>query len=94
MVTHRGVDGGDRLIHVVADGHALPGGQPVRLHDDPMPHVAHVGGGAIDPAAVAGIVCRVHPHRAAYLDRPVARDAPEAKFSIQYCAAVALTLGK
>lgn len=46
-----------------------------------------------DSAAIAEIECRVHPERAAYLDRPQPADPLQAKFSIQYCVAVALLDG-
>ena len=43
---------------------------------------------------VAEIECRVHPQKVAYLDRPQPADPLAAKFSIQYCVAVALLRGK
>ena len=45
------------------------------------------------PDAVREIECRLHSSRIAYLDRPQARDSLDAKFSIQYCVAVALSHG-
>lgn len=48
----------------------------------------------IRPEQVAEIECRVHPHKVAYLDRPQVREGLEAKFSIQYCVAAALSHGK
>ena len=43
---------------------------------------------------VVDIECRVHPQKVAYLDRPQPADPLSAKFSIQYCVAVALLHGK
>ncbi len=48
----------------------------------------------IAPEQVDAIECRVHPQRIAYLDRPHVEEGLEAKFSIQYCVATALTHGK
>jgi 2-methylcitrate dehydratase PrpD len=45
-------------------------------------------------ADVVDIECRVHPQKVAYLDRPQPADSLSAKFSIQYCVAVALLRGK
>ena len=44
-------------------------------------------------AEVADIECRVHPQKVAYLDRPAPAESLSAKFSIQYCVAVALLEG-
>lgn len=43
---------------------------------------------------VADMECRVHPNKVAYLDRPSVDSGLSAKFSIQYCAAVALLRGR
>jgi 2-methylcitrate dehydratase PrpD len=48
----------------------------------------------IKPEQVAAIECRVHPHKIAYLDRPLVQAGLEAKFSIQYCVAAALCYGE
>ena len=43
---------------------------------------------------VETIECRVHTQKVAYLDRPAPAESLAAKFSIQYCVAVALLNGK
>jgi len=43
---------------------------------------------------VAEIECRLHPQKVAYLDRPAPAENLAAKFSVQYCVAVALLNGK
>ncbi len=43
---------------------------------------------------VESIECRVHTQKVAYLDRPAPAESLAAKFSIQYCVAVALLNGK
>ena len=43
---------------------------------------------------VVDIECRVHTQKVAYLDRPAPTESLAAKFSIQYCVAVALLNGK
>lgn len=45
-------------------------------------------------ADVVDIECRVHPQKVAYLDRPAPAENLAAKFSIQYCVAVALLEGR
>ena len=43
---------------------------------------------------VAQIECHLHPQKVAYLDRPAPTENLAAKFSTQYCVAVALLNGK
>lgn len=51
-------------------------------------------GQALRAEQVQEIECRVHPQKIAYLDRPQPAESLAAKFSIQYCVAVALLRGK
>jgi 2-methylcitrate dehydratase PrpD len=48
----------------------------------------------LQAADVAAIECRLHPQKVAYLDRPAPAENLAAKFSTQYCVAVALLNGK
>ncbi len=48
----------------------------------------------LQAADVAEIECRLHPQKVAYLDRPAPTENLAAKFSTQYCVAVALLNGK
>lgn len=48
----------------------------------------------LQAADVAEIECRLHPQKVAYLDRPAPAENLAAKFSVQYCVAVALLNGK
>jgi 2-methylcitrate dehydratase PrpD len=51
-------------------------------------------GQALRAEQVQDIECRVHPQKLAYLDRPQPAESLAAKFSIQYCVAVAVLRGK
>ena len=48
----------------------------------------------LQAADVAQIECHLHPQKVAYLDRPAPTENLAAKFSTQYCVAVALLNGK
>ena len=48
----------------------------------------------LQAADVAEIECRLHRQKVAYLDRPAPGENLAAKFSVQYCVAVALLNGK
>lgn len=48
----------------------------------------------LQPADVVQIECGLHPQKVAYLDRPAPTENLAAKFSVQYCVAVALLNGK
>jgi 2-methylcitrate dehydratase PrpD len=52
------------------------------------------GSKGLQAAEVAAIECRLHPQKVAYLDRPAPTENLAAKFSVQYCVAVALLNGK
>jgi hypothetical protein len=51
-------------------------------------------GRELNAAQVESIECRVHTQKVAYLDRPAPAESLAAKFSIQYCVAVALLNGR